>query len=123
MRATGYVDWNTFNDYCHLIDVGIDLRYPTMGESSASVCRMLGAGKPCVVSDLGWFAELPDDCVVKLDVAAGEQGLVQCLSDLIADQSLRRKMGENARRYIREQHGIESAAAQYVKFLGEVRRA
>ena len=122
VRATGYVDWKTFNDYCHLIDLGIDLRFPTMGESSASVCRMLGAGKPCVVSDLGWFAELPDDCVVKLDVAADEQGLVQCLSDLIGDQSLRQKMGENARRYIREQHGIESAAVEYLKFLDGVRR-
>jgi len=121
VRTTGYVDWNTFNDYCHLIDVGIDLRYPTMGESSASVCRMLGAGKPCVVSDLGWFAELPDDCVIKLDAAADEPGLVRCLSDLIADQPLRRRLGDNARRYIREQHGIDPGAAQYVKFLGEVR--
>ena len=50
VRATGYVDWKTFNDYCHLIDVGIDLRHPTMGESSASVCRILGAGEPCVMS-------------------------------------------------------------------------
>jgi hypothetical protein len=59
VRTTGYVDWQTFNDYCHLIDVGVDLRYPTMGESSASVCRILGAGKTCVVSDIGWFAEIP----------------------------------------------------------------
>lgn len=122
VRATGYVDWKTFNDYCHLIDVGIDLRYPTMGESSASVCRMLGAGKPCVVSNLGWFAELPDDCVVKLDVGADETNLVRCLSDLIADQSFRCTMGENARRYIREQHGVERTAAEYVKFLGDVNR-
>lgn len=122
VRATGYVDWKTFNDYCHLIDVGVDLRYPTMGGSSASVCRILGAGKPCVVSDLGWLAELPDKCVLKLDVAAGEQSLVKCLSDLIADQALRREMGRRARKYIREQHGVEMAAAQYVKFLDEVRQ-
>jgi glycosyltransferase involved in cell wall biosynthesis len=121
VRATGYVDWKTFNDYCQLIDVGIDLRYPTMGESSASVCRVLGSGKPCVVSDLGWFAELPDDCVVKIDVAAGEERLVQSLSDLIDDRSLRCKMGENAHRYIGEQHGIEQAATEYINFLGAVR--
>jgi glycosyltransferase involved in cell wall biosynthesis len=121
VRATGYVDWQTFNDYCHLIDIGIDLRYPTMGESSASVCRILGAGKPCVVSNLGWFAELPDECVVKLDVEADEGSLVRCLSDLIANRSRRQTMGESARQYIRQYHGTAAAAGEYVRFLGEVR--
>ena len=121
VRTTGYVDWKAFNDYCNLIDLGIDLRYPTMGESSASVCRILGAGKPCVVSDLGWFAEIPDDCAVKLDATADEEALVACLSDLIADQSRRLRIGEAARKYIREQHGTEQAAARYLDFLDEVR--
>jgi glycosyltransferase involved in cell wall biosynthesis len=122
-RITGYVDWQTFNDYCNLIDVGIDLRYPTMGESSASVCRVLGAGKPCVVSNLGWFAELPADCVVKVNPAADEDELARCLDDLIAGDSLRRRMGDNARQYIRERHCAERAARAYVGFLDEVRSA
>jgi glycosyltransferase involved in cell wall biosynthesis len=121
VRTTGYVDRQTFNDYCNLIDLGIDLRYPTMGETSASVCRMLGAGKPCVVSNLGWFAELPDDCAVKLDAAADEQVLARTLLALINDPPRRSAIGENARRYIREHHNPECAAAQYVDFLGEVR--
>jgi glycosyltransferase involved in cell wall biosynthesis len=121
VRSTGYVDWQTFNDYCNLIDLGIDLRFPTMGESSASVCRMLGAGKSCVVSNLGWFAELPGDCAVKLDVAADEQALARSLLALINDAPRRRAIGENARRYIREHHNPEGAAAQYVNFLNQVR--
>src|SRR5579875_894619 len=60
VRTTGYVDFEVFCDYCNLIDLGVDLRYPTMGESSASICRIMGAGKPCVVSNVGWFAEIPD---------------------------------------------------------------
>jgi glycosyltransferase involved in cell wall biosynthesis len=121
VRSTGYVEWQTFNDYCDLIDLGIDLRYPTMGESSASICRLLGKGKPCVVSDLGWFAELPGDCAVKLDVAADEPTLTRILSALIDDAPRRRAIGENARRYVREHHSPESAAAQYLDFLTRVR--
>ena len=42
-------------------DVLVNLRYPTMGETSGSVIRALSLGKPLVVSDVGWFSELPDD--------------------------------------------------------------
>lgn len=121
VRATGYVDWPAFNDYCNLIDLGVDLRYPTMGESSASVCRILGAGKPCVVSNVGWFAEIPEGCAVKLEAAPQESALVKCLSDLIDDESMRRRIGANARKYVRENHNTAQAAAAYVEFVEAVR--
>ena len=40
-------------------DVLVSLRWPTMGETSASVIRALAAGRPVVVSDVGWSSELP----------------------------------------------------------------
>ena len=41
-------------------DVLVNLRSPTMGETSGSVIRALSLGKPMLVSDVGWFSELPD---------------------------------------------------------------
>ena len=41
-------------------DVLVNLRSPTMGETSGSVIRGLSLGKPLLVSDVGWFSELPD---------------------------------------------------------------
>ena len=49
-------------------DVCVNLRSPTMGETSGSVIRQLSLGKPVVVSDVGWFAELPDDVALKVPV-------------------------------------------------------
>ena len=49
-------------------DVLVNLRYPTMGETSGSVIRALSLGKPLLVSDVGWFSELPDDVVLKIPV-------------------------------------------------------
>ena len=40
-------------------DVVVSLRSPTMGETSAAAVRALSLGKPLVVSDVGWFSELP----------------------------------------------------------------
>jgi glycosyltransferase involved in cell wall biosynthesis len=121
VRTTGYVDAATFDDYCRLIDIAIDLRDQTMGESSAAVCRLLAAGKPCVVSNLGWFAEIPDGCAVKVDTAAGQDILLHCIAELIDDKRLRREVGGNARNYIRDRHGVEQAASGYIELINAVR--
>src|SRR5213078_3844171 len=49
-------------------DVVVNLRYPTMGETSGSVIRGLSLGKPLIVSDVGSFSELPDDVALKIPV-------------------------------------------------------
>ena len=64
------------------VDASIALRSPTMGETSAIVIRALSVGTPLVVSDVGWFSELPDD--VALKVAPDERevdALVAALDD------------------------------------------
>ena len=53
-------------------DVCVSLRAPTMGETSGTAMRALSLGKPLVVSDLGWFAELPDGVARKVPVGEGE---------------------------------------------------
>src|SRR5581483_11490753 len=49
-------------------DVLVNLRSPTMGETSGAVIRGLLLGKPMLVSDVGWFAELPDGVALKIPV-------------------------------------------------------
>jgi hypothetical protein len=53
-------------------DVCVSLRSPTMGETSGSVIRQLSLGKPVIVSDVGWFSELPGEVALKVPVDAGE---------------------------------------------------
>jgi glycosyltransferase involved in cell wall biosynthesis len=122
MRITGYVDAGTFNDYCALIDIAIDLRSQTMGESSAGICRLMAAGKPCVISNFGWFAELPDECAVKIDSPVDEKAIQRSLAQLVTDDRLRREIGTRARRYISDHHGIDQATEQYIEFLNDVRK-
>ena len=55
-------------------DVLVNLRSPTMGETSGAVIRGLSLGKAMLVSDVGWFAELPDDVALKVPVDEYEVG-------------------------------------------------
>jgi glycosyltransferase involved in cell wall biosynthesis len=93
-------------------DVLVSLRAPTMGETSGSAIRGLSLGKPLVVSDLGWFAELPDTVVRKIPVGEGE---VDALVAALAEPA----SGAAARAYVEREHGLERVADAYVAALEE----
>jgi len=85
---TGYVPDDEFAAYFAAVDRLVNLRYPSAGETSGTLIRAFEAGKPVAVSDYAQFAELPDDCVVKIPFGDGE---VASLADFfvreIADPS------------------------------------
>ena len=41
-------------------DIALSLRYPSGGETSGSLLRALGVGLPAVITDIGWFSEVPE---------------------------------------------------------------
>ena len=98
-------------------DACVLLRAPTMGETSGSAIRTLSLGKPLVVSDVGWFAELPDDVALKVPVGEGEvEGLVTAMRRL-AEPGVAARMGEAARTYVRSEHDLDRVAEEYVAAL------
>jgi hypothetical protein len=82
---------------------------------------MMALSIPVVVSRVGWFAELPDDAVAKIDVDAREVELLSVtLERLLNDAELCAAMGENARRYVVEHCAVNDAARYYAEFLNAV---
>src|SRR5262249_45134816 len=80
-------------------DVVVNLRHPTMGETSGSVVRGLSLGKPLVVSDVGWVSELPDDVAAKIPPDGDEVAtLTAALELLVTREDVRAAMGANAAR-------------------------
>jgi glycosyltransferase involved in cell wall biosynthesis len=69
---TGYVPDDEFAAYFAAVDRLVNLRYPSAGETSGTLIRAFEAGKPVAVSDYAQFAELPDDCVVKIPFGEDE---------------------------------------------------
>jgi glycosyltransferase involved in cell wall biosynthesis len=121
VTLTGYVSLAEFKARVGAADIAINLRERTVGETSASVCRAMAAGVPVVVSNVGWFAELPDDCVVKIDAGeAGDAQLRAYLARLIEDAPLRRRIGANARRHALAEFDAEKTAASYLSFISDI---
>jgi glycosyltransferase involved in cell wall biosynthesis len=116
----GYVDERRFVSLLAACDVCVNLRAPTMGETSGSAIRALSLGKPLVVSDVGWFSELPDELAAKVppderevDVLAG------VLEALCARDDLRAAMGSAARAHAEQEHSLERVADLYAAALEE----
>lgn len=118
---TGRVEMETFLKYMAAADVAINLRYPTGGETSATLIRLLGMGKPVIVSNIGSAAELPIDCCAKVDVDECEKDtLLAIMRELANSAGLRHEMGMNAQRHIRTCHTPEMAAQGYISFIQQV---
>ena len=99
-------------------DVCVNLRAPTMGETSGTAIRALSLGKPLVVSDVGWFAELPADAALKVppDEHEGET-LEAALELLVSEPGVREAMGRAAQRLARVEHDLERVAEAYAAAL------
>ncbi len=96
-------------------DVLVNLRYPTMGETSGSVIRALSLGKPLLVSDVGWFSELPDGVVLKIPVDELEVETLAAALELAAEHG--RPLGAAARAYVEREHALPKVADAYVAAL------
>lgn len=107
----GYVDERRLWELMTACDVHVSLRSPTMGETSGTAIRALVLGKPLVVSDVGWFSELPGDVALKVTVGDSETAdLVAALRLLAERPDARHAMGKAARELARTAHDLERVA-------------
>jgi glycosyltransferase involved in cell wall biosynthesis len=121
VRVLGFTPIEEFTGYLAACDAVLNLRYPTVGESSGTMLRALGLGKPVLVSEIGSFGEFPEDVCVKVPVGAGEEDLIfEYLNLLLSRPEVAREMGARAKRYVAEQCNWGAVAGWYAEFVDAV---
>jgi glycosyltransferase involved in cell wall biosynthesis len=120
VERIGYIDEERLWSLMAACDACISLRAPTMGETSGIAIRALSLGRPLVVSDLGWFAELPDAVALKVPVDEDEvPALATALELLASSEATQHAMSDAAREYVRREHDLARTADGYVAALEE----
>jgi glycosyltransferase involved in cell wall biosynthesis len=115
-----YVDERRFWSLMARCDAVVSLRAPTMGETSGSAIRALSLGKPLVVSDVGWFSELPDTVAFKVPVDEREvEVLARSLQVLATRPDVRAAMSTAAVEFVATEHALERVADLYAAALEE----
>ncbi|MBL8291910.1 MAG: glycosyltransferase [Bryobacterales bacterium] len=121
VRIIGRAGIDDFVGYLGACDIVLNLRYPTVGETSGTLLRAFGLGKAVFVSDVGAFAEFPSDVCVKVPVGAGEEDLLaEALLLLAQRRDLAAALGERARRWVERECNWDHVGELYYSFLDAV---
>ena len=110
----GHTPMRAFEQLCAAADVCLNLRYPSAGESSGMTVRLMGMGKPVVISE-GLDGEgYPEGTVVRVPADASEYALlVEYMKWLAGSARVRARIGEAAAFHIAAEHDLHRVAKMY----------
>lgn len=119
--VTGYTNIDQFQLYMGACDICFNLRYPTQGESSASLHRMLGLGKAVLVTDIGSFAEYPDNVVIKTGYGSSEtEEIKEAVRQLMKEPEQLAERQEAAYQYAVRHLDLKKNARIYYEFFQKI---
>ncbi len=118
-----YVEsFDAFNDWAATADIVLNLRYPTLGETSGAALRVMAAGRALVVFDHGWYAEIPNGAAVKTP-PLDEEALLAGLLALARSPARRAALGAAAARYVAETCAPAAVAGAIIDFIAPLEPA
>jgi glycosyltransferase involved in cell wall biosynthesis len=116
---TERVSGSDFGLYASSADICLNLRYPSAGETSATLLRLLAAGKAVMVTDQMRELDYPDTVVARTSLDGDEDGLFCDVTDLLRDPDRRRRLEVCAREYVEAEHNPEAMFDDYAGCLAE----
>ena len=90
-----------------------------MEGGSASLAELMLYGKAGIVSNTGVYAEIPDDCVLKVRPEHEREDLARVLARVVADAHSRERLGARALRYAEENFTAQVYCRRLLGFLEE----
>jgi glycosyltransferase involved in cell wall biosynthesis len=101
----------------HLLvpDLAIHLRHAHSRGTLQTPLRLLGLGRPTILSEIEPLAGFPEGCCAKVPPGEGEEDLLLALmARLAADGDLRRRLGDNGRHFVQRHHDVIRVARQHL---------
>jgi glycosyltransferase involved in cell wall biosynthesis len=100
------------------IDCCVNLRYPAAGETSGIAVRMMGTGKPVILTDSEENSDIPPAACLRVCSGVAEAAELSDHMILVSEfPRVAKDIGTEARRHILERHSLEDAARQYWQVL------
>jgi glycosyltransferase involved in cell wall biosynthesis len=99
------------------------LRWPALEAASASTIEAMLYGKPVIVTDTGFYRDLPDDCVVKIAPENEIGNLRFALERLVAQPLLASEMGVRAQQYALATFRADRYAERLVALYQDIEQA
>jgi glycosyltransferase involved in cell wall biosynthesis/uncharacterized protein YbaR (Trm112 family) len=121
VHLTGYVTDDHARLLARAADVAVNLRYPSAGETSASLLRLLGSGLPVIVSDDIAASEYDACGIIRAPIDVGEiESIASTLLRLATNPEERAVLGGAAREFVENEHSMVAAVEGYRAVLAGV---
>ena len=120
---TGYLNEADFRRCAHAVDVCVNLKYPAAGETSGVAVRLMGAGKPVILTACGENARFPEDICLRVEAGPCEtEMLAHYMAWLMEDRAAARVIGRRARAYVEKWHSLERVSLEIFETICQAAR-
>ena len=123
LKILGQVDDATLASEIVNSDIISCLRWPSLESASASLIESLLYGKATIVTDTGFYSELPADYVIKISPTREIPALRKALERLSADEAERLRIGQAARAWAIQTFSVNNYVEQTIELFRLVSRA
>jgi len=114
----GYLDDADWWRHARAVDACVNLRFPAAGETSGIAIRLMGIGKPVIVSAGAETSHFPPGTCIPVETGAAEEDmLADVLLWLSRHPADAVTIGAQAAEYIGRVHSLERVAKLYRKYL------
>jgi glycosyltransferase involved in cell wall biosynthesis len=122
VQLMGFVDEAALDDAITECDMALNLRYPTIGEASGTQLRIWRNVAPSMVTDEGWFGELPEGSVLKVKVGAEIEQVTNVVDKLLSDRTHFDDLGTVGNAILRARHDPTDYACALLEFVRQFDR-
>ncbi|HEX9800459.1 MAG TPA: glycosyltransferase [Thermoanaerobaculia bacterium] len=122
VHLAGFLPFAAMEAAIAATDLCLNLRYPSAGETSASLLRILAEGRPVIVSDYAELGELPPEIALVVPLGEDEEARFAATvgEALGGGRAALAAMGARARAHVAARHAPERAAAAILAAVAEL---
>ena len=114
----GYVPEREFWKLASAVDVCVNLRWPAAGETSGIAIRLMGLGKPCIVTAGAEVSRFPAGSCFPVDAGVAEGEMLAAAMGWLAESAVRRReMGRVAGEWMRREHSLGRVVEAYARVI------
>ncbi|MCK5840785.1 MAG: hypothetical protein KAH31_01345 [Candidatus Sabulitectum sp.] len=117
IKVTGRLPDKEFRQELEKIDIAIDLRHDTCGETSGSMMDLLRSGIPAVVTAEGTFRDIPAAAVLRIPPESGSHGAFAALKFLLENDSIRSSISQAAEKYFAHISNKEKCLNEWIDLI------
>ena len=122
VRVHGYTPLSELDHALSTSHLAINLRYPTMGEASASQLRIWEHALPSLVTRVGWYASLSPEAVAHVHPDREVADIRSHLEAFLQQPENFARMGQHGRRLVETEHHPKTYVDTMLSLVAQARQ-